>query len=70
MNRCYRFILSFMMAIALNFVTFSADAIPIASDFLKLGADKMQHGNYQQAIQDLTEVIQLESNFAFSYSDR
>ncbi|NEU72372.1 tetratricopeptide repeat protein [Hassallia byssoidea VB512170] len=70
MNRCYRFIMSFMMAIALNFVTFSAEATPIATDFLKLGADKMQRGNYQEAIQDLTEAIQLESNFAFSYSDR
>lgn len=70
MNRWYRFILSFMMAIALNFVTFSAYATPIASDLLKLGADKMQRGNYQEAIPDLTEAIQLESNFAFSYSDR
>jgi tetratricopeptide (TPR) repeat protein len=70
MNRCYRFILSFMMAIALNFVTFSADATPIASDLLKLGTDKIQRGNYQEAIQDLTEAIQLESNFAAAYSDR
>jgi hypothetical protein len=55
-----------MMAIALNFVTFSAYATPIASDLLKLGVDKMQRGNYQEAIQDLTEVIQLQSNFCRS----
>lgn len=69
----------FISAIVAFFLTISTDAVyasPIsnsqitANKFLKLGAEKILHRNYHEAIEDLNQAIQLQSNFAQAYSDR
>ncbi len=39
-------------------------------DVLKLGVDKMRRGNYQQAIENFNQAIELEKDFVVAYSDR
>ncbi|MDZ8053987.1 MAG: tetratricopeptide repeat protein [Aulosira sp. ZfuVER01] len=76
MNYFWRLFLSAIVACVLTFSTDAAQASPIlnhqitASEFLKLGVDKILHSNYQEAIEDLNQAIQLQSNFGEAYSDR
>ncbi|BAZ52141.1 TPR repeat-containing protein [Nostoc sp. NIES-4103] len=39
-------------------------------DFLNLGVDEMQRGNYHQAIENFNQAIQIKEDFAVAYSDR
>jgi tetratricopeptide (TPR) repeat protein len=76
MNYFWRLFLSTIAVFFLAFGTNPADASSIsksqltAQEFLKLGAEKILHSNYPEAIADLNQAIQLESNFAQAYSDR
>jgi tetratricopeptide (TPR) repeat protein len=76
MNYFWRLFLSAIAVFFLTFGTNSAYASPIsnsqitASEFLKLGVEKIVHSNYQAAIDDLNQAIQLQSNFGEAYSDR
>jgi tetratricopeptide (TPR) repeat protein len=76
MDRFYRLIRNFGIAIAL-LCFFASPAYPSTishpmsgGDFFKLGLQNILQGNYQQAIQDMTQAIQLKSNFAAAYSNR
>lgn len=78
MNRFYRFILNLSIAVALTCFFLTPPAYSsttpstqmTASDFFKLGVEKMLRGNYQEAIPDFTQAIQLKSDFAAAYSNR
>ncbi|MEA5514653.1 tetratricopeptide repeat protein [Nodularia sp. UHCC 0506] len=72
----WRLFLSLVLAFLLNCSTTSAYSLPIvntqvtASDFLSLGINNMQHGNYQEAIENFNQALQLQSDLALAYSDR
>lgn len=79
MSHFYRFILSAIVAIACFFClpatsqaqSFTVPVTPLtAQDLSKRGVDQMLHGNYQEAIKDFTQAINLKANFAAAYSDR
>jgi tetratricopeptide (TPR) repeat protein len=65
-----------IIAFSLNFGTPAADSSPIsttqttANEFFRLGVEKMQNGNDQEAIANFNQAIQLQENFAAAYSDR
>ncbi|MCC5606740.1 tetratricopeptide repeat protein [Nostoc sp. CHAB 5834] len=75
MSYLWRLFLSIVIALPLTFLI-PAHSAPIlinqitASDFLKLGVDKMRRGNYQEAIENFNQAIALEKDFAVAYSDR
>ncbi|QSJ18707.1 tetratricopeptide repeat protein [Nostoc sp. UHCC 0702] len=75
MTDLWRFFFSLIIALFL-ISTPSAHALPMliaqttSSDFLKLGVDEMQRGNYQQAIENFNQAIQIKEDFAVAYSDR
>ncbi|WP_341527897.1 tetratricopeptide repeat protein [Nostoc sp. UHCC 0302] len=72
----WRFFLSLIIAFPLTFLPTSAHSSPMfitpitAGDFFKLGVDKMQRGDYQEAIENFNQTIQLQKDFAMAYSDR
>ena len=76
MSYLWRLFLSVVIALPLHFLTLTAHSAPIlisqitASEFLELGIDKMQRGNYQEAIENFNQAIELEKDFAVAYSDR
>ncbi|OUL17819.1 hypothetical protein BV372_34630 [Nostoc sp. T09] len=76
MNYLWRLFLSAIFVLFLTFSTDAACASPISNpqitseEFLKLGANKILHSNYQEAIEDLNQAIQLQNNFGEAYSDR
>ncbi|BAY08326.1 tetratricopeptide repeat protein [Calothrix sp. NIES-2098] len=76
MNYFWRLFLSAIVAFFLIFSTDAVYASPIsnaqktASKFLQSGVEKIIHSNYQAAIEDLNQAIQLQSNFGEAYSDR
>lgn len=78
MNRFYRFMLNVSIAVALTCFFLASPAYSLttprsqmaASDFFKLGVEKMLRGNYQEAIPDFTQAIQLKNDFAAAYSNR
>ncbi|MUG94502.1 tetratricopeptide repeat protein [Scytonema sp. UIC 10036] len=78
MNRFSRFILGFSMTVALAcfFLTSPTHSSPVlnaqitASDFFRLGVEKMQHGNYQAAVEDFTQAIGQKKDFVAAYSNR
>ncbi|MBH8566901.1 tetratricopeptide repeat protein [Nostoc sp. CENA67] len=75
MTDLWRIFLSLMIAVFLV-CNPSANALPMiiaqttSSDFLNLGVDKMQQGNYHQAIENFNQAIQIKEDFAVAYSDR
>jgi len=78
MNRCHRFICAWIIAVILSCCVLApvanAGSIPTkqitASDGFKLGVEKMLQGDYQGAIAEFTQAIQIQSNFANAYSNR
>ncbi|ARV57292.1 hypothetical protein BZZ01_00435 [Nostocales cyanobacterium HT-58-2] len=78
MNRLNRFILSFSIVVALTcfLPVLPTHSLPVidtqvtARDFFKVGVEKILHGNYQQAIKDLTQAIQINADFDTAYSNR
>ncbi|MCW5312765.1 tetratricopeptide repeat protein [Nostoc sp. KVJ3] len=72
----WRLFISVIIAFPLTFLNLSAYSAPVyvtqvtASDFLKLGVDKMGHGNYQEAIENFNQAIEVEKDLAVAYSDR
>ncbi|MBD2570971.1 tetratricopeptide repeat protein [Anabaena lutea] len=76
MTYFWRLIFSVIIAFTLAFLTPSANSLLLANtqiparDFLKLGVNQMQQGNYQSAIENLTLAIQMQSNLSAAYSDR
>ncbi|MEH1965148.1 tetratricopeptide repeat protein [Nostoc sp.] len=78
MSDLWRLFVSLIIALTFVFLTPSAHSLPIsiahtqitASDFLGLGVDKMRRGNYQEAIENFNQAIELEKDFAVAYSDR
>ncbi|WP_088241245.1 tetratricopeptide repeat protein [Calothrix rhizosoleniae] len=78
MHRCYRFIGTLIIAVILSCCVMApiANAAPIdtkqitVSDVFKLGVEKMWQGDYQGAIAEFTQAIQIKGNFASAYSNR
>ncbi|OYE04688.1 tetratricopeptide repeat protein [Nostoc sp. 'Peltigera membranacea cyanobiont' 232] len=76
MDNFWRLFISVIIALTLTFLTLSANSAPVlitqitASDFLQLGVDKMRRSNYQEAIENFNQAIELEKDLAFAYSDR
>lgn len=76
MNYFWRLILGVIVACFVIFLTPAAYSSPIlnsgvtASEFLKLGVEKMQQGSYREAIASFDQAIELRENFAVAYSDR
>jgi tetratricopeptide (TPR) repeat protein len=76
MTYFWRLFLSVLMAFFLSFSHLSAYSLPLAitpitaSDFLKLGVIQMQRGDYQEAIKQFNQALQLQENLAVAYSDR
>ena len=76
MTSFWRLFLSVIIALSFICLTPSAHSSPIlitqitAGDLLELGVDKMRGGNYQQAIENFNQAIELKKDFAVAYSDR
>jgi tetratricopeptide (TPR) repeat protein len=76
MSNFWRLFFSIIIAFPLTFLTLPAHSSPIlitqitASDFLELGVDKMRRGDYQEAIKNFNQAIELEKDLAVAYSDR
>ena len=76
MSYLWRLFLSVVIALPLTFLTLPAHSAPISitqitgADFLELGIDKMRQGNYQEAIENFNQAIDVEKDFAVAYSDR
>ncbi|MEH2161382.1 MAG: tetratricopeptide repeat protein [Nostoc sp.] len=76
MGNLWRLFVSVIIVFYLTFLTLSAHSAPLsitqitASDFLELGVDKMRGGNYQEAIENFNQAIEVEKDFAVAYSDR
>jgi tetratricopeptide (TPR) repeat protein len=76
MGDLWRLFVSVIIAFSFTFLTLSAHSAPVsitkitASNFLELGVDKMQRGNYQGAIEDFNQAIEVKKDFAVAYSDR
>lgn len=76
MSYFWRLFLSVTIALSLNFSTAAAHSSPIfiatttAREFFRLGVEKMQNVDYQEAIANFNQAIQLQKNFAAAYSDR
>ena len=76
MSYFWRLFWSAIAALTLSFWTHAADASPIANsqttahEFFQLGVDRILHSNYQEAIADLNQAIELQSDFAQAYSNR
>ncbi|MBH8576641.1 tetratricopeptide repeat protein [Nostocaceae cyanobacterium CENA369] len=78
MSRFYRFMLNFGITVALTCFFLISPAYSLSTsdigisedDLFKLGIEKIQHGNYPEAIQDFTEVINLKHDFSSAYSNR
>ncbi|MDZ7961221.1 MAG: tetratricopeptide repeat protein [Aulosira sp. DedQUE10] len=72
----WRLLISAIAIFTFTFWTHAAHASPVsnsqttASQFLHLGVDKMRQSHYLEAIADLNQAIQLQSNFGEAYSDR
>ncbi len=74
---CYRFAISFIVIALINcfFLIFPVYSLPnsnqfTANDFLQMGAQNIQLGNYRKAVEDFTQAIELKSNLNFAYSNR
>ncbi|MEA5505079.1 tetratricopeptide repeat protein [Halotia wernerae UHCC 0503] len=71
-----RLFLSVFIAFLLIFSTPSAYSLPLpitentSSEFLNLGVDQMRRGNYNKAIENFNQAIQLQPDFTVAYSDR
>jgi len=78
MGREKRFILNFGIAVVLACFFLTPPAYPsttsslqmTGTDFFKLGVEKMLSGEYQNAIQDFTQALQLKSNSVAAYNNR
>ncbi|MDZ8064139.1 MAG: tetratricopeptide repeat protein [Nostoc sp. DedQUE08] len=76
MSNFWRLIFSIIIAFPLTFLTLPAHSSPIlitqiiAGDFLELGVDKMRRGDYQEAIENFNQAIELKKDLAVAYSDR
>ncbi len=76
MTYFWRVFLSVIFAFIFSFGTTAAHSSPISNaeitgnEFFKLGVDNILHSNYQQAIENLTQAIQLQSHLGKAYSDR
>lgn len=76
MTDFWRLFLSAIAIFTFTFCTHTANATPIshsqttARGFFELGVDEIQQGDYQQAIANLNQAIQLQSDFHQAYSDR
>ena len=78
MNLFHRFVFSLGLAVILNFFPFlpSANAEtskvtnPKVINFFEAGIIDIQNQQYEQALQDLTQSIQLNTNVAEAYSNR
>ncbi|NRB08919.1 MAG: tetratricopeptide repeat protein [Richelia sp.] len=78
MNHLYRFMGTCTIAFILSCFVFMpfAYALPLpntqltVSEVFKLGVEEMRQGNYQGAITQFTQAIQLQNNFANAYSNR
>ncbi len=76
MNDFRRLFLSVLIAFLLIFSTPNAHSLPLltaqntSSEFLSLGVNQMKRGNYNEAIENFNQAIQLQSEFAVAYSDR
>ncbi len=78
MNCCYQFILNYLIiAVTLLcfFLTSPAYSLPTsitqdpADEFFQVGVEKMRYGNYQEAIKDFQQAIQVKKDFAAAYSN-
>ncbi|MBD2198882.1 MULTISPECIES: tetratricopeptide repeat protein [Calothrix] len=80
MTDFWRLFLSAIAILTFTFCTHAANAAPLshtqattqttAREFFELGVNEIQHGDYQQAIANLNQAIQLQSDFHQAYSDR
>jgi tetratricopeptide (TPR) repeat protein len=76
MTNFWRLFLSAIAVLTFTCCTNAANALPIsdsqttAQEFFQLGVDEIHRSNYQQAIADLNQAIQLQSDFGQAYSDR
>ena len=77
MNCCYRFAINFIVIVAINcfFIISPVHSLPSShqvtiSEFLQMGVQNIQLGNYQQAIKNFTQAIELKSNSGAAYSNR
>ncbi|MBD2778864.1 tetratricopeptide repeat protein [Iningainema tapete] len=73
-----RFILNFGITVVLACVFLISPALSspapsnqiTASDFFKLGVEKILEGNYQAAVEDFTQALAIKNNFVAAYSNR
>ncbi|MEH2059970.1 MAG: tetratricopeptide repeat protein [Nostoc sp.] len=76
MTNFWRLFLSVIIALPFICLTPSAHSSPISitqitsGDFLEFGVDKMRHGDYQEAIENFNQAIELKKDYAVAYSDR
>lgn len=76
MTYFWRLFLSVLIALFLSFYPISAYSLPLtitpitANEFWKLGVIKIQRGDYQEAIEQFNQALQLQENLALAYSDR
>ncbi|MEH2025018.1 tetratricopeptide repeat protein [Nostoc sp.] len=76
MSDFWQLFLSIIIVLRLTFLTLPAHSSPIlitqitAGNFLELGVDKMRRGDYQEAIENFNQAIELKKDFAVAYSDR
>ncbi|MEH2143341.1 hypothetical protein [Nostoc sp.] len=76
MTDLWRLFISVIIALSLICLTPSTHSLPIfitqitAGDFLELGGDKMGCGDYQVAIENFNQTIELQKYFAVADSDR
>ncbi|KAB8332660.1 tetratricopeptide repeat protein [Scytonema tolypothrichoides VB-61278] len=78
LNRCFRFMLDFGVAVALAYLLLispihlsaTARTQVTSDDFFKMGVKNVLNDNYQEAIKDFTQAIEHQSSFAAAYSNR
>ena len=78
MNHFFRIFFSFSIVAALVILPFTAPAkaeslaiVPrSAMKWFNLGVEQIQHDQYEPALHDFTQAIELDSDFAEAYSNR
>jgi len=78
MSRFSQLLVSLAIAVALMLLPLRAEALPltkatskaIAQNFFESGINKMQSGDYQEAIENFTQATQINANFTAAYMNR